>query len=130
MARGRFLPPSSVREAGEAFKAANNPAMAWAKIALVHDSDYMVDRRDLYESFKGWHVAEYGEQSKVPTPKYLIGALHQGMGINQHRKRNGYPLEIGIRMSEEGLAFREDCPRAFGDKIGSGCDRVEVNKPA
>ena len=131
-ARGRFLVPSSMREAGDAFKDANNPALAWAKIALKADPDFMVDRRDLYTSFKGWYAAEYGADAKPLSQKYLINALRQGLGVGHATKiRHGYRLMVGVRMTDEGLTFREECPRPpGGGDIGSGCMMEMVNKPS
>jgi P4 family phage/plasmid primase-like protien len=129
LARGMFTPAASMREAGEAFKAANNPALAWAKVALEMHQRYMIDRRDLYVSFKGWYTSEFGEGAKVPSQKYLINALRHGVTVGPDAVSHGYPLMTGIRMTEAGLSFREECPRGFGADIGSGCMRADVNKP-
>jgi P4 family phage/plasmid primase-like protien len=128
-ARGRFQPPVSMRDAATAFRDANNPAMAWARVALSVNPLSMVDRRDLYASFKAWFSAEYGEGQKTPSQKSLTIALSQALPVGQH-VRDGYRMMTGVKMTEIGLRLRDDCPHAFGDNVGSGRPSSDVNQPA
>jgi hypothetical protein len=131
--RGRFEQPESMRDAGDAFKDANNAALAWAKIGLAVDPFYMVDRRDLYASFKGWHITEYGTDARVPSQKILLNGLRDGLNVGHHTrtKHGGIRFLPGVRLTEEGLAFREDCPRSpGGGDPHSGCPLSQVNQPS
>jgi putative DNA primase/helicase len=127
--RGMFLPPASMREAADAFKAANNPVSTWVAACLVNDSFYMVDRRDLYASFCGWFRAEFGD-TKPPTQKIVMTGLRQCAKLLPDHKSNGRRYMTGIKLTSEGLVFREDAPRSFGGETrGSGDLATEVNKP-
>lgn len=128
--RGRFVPPESMLVAASEFKTANNPVVAWAKSSLEASSEWMVDRRDIYASFKGWYLAEYGESAKVPSQKFLIGGLRQCMTLGtDDPKRNGYPHASGVRMTEDGLTYRRESARDLAGTPGSGCPDSEVNRP-
>ena len=127
--RGKFDPPQSMREAADSFRDQNNPAMAWARDCLDACTMTMVDRRDLAASFHGWYVAEYGTGARVPSQRFLISALRAGMGGQDRQKNGGQRLMAGVRMTDEGLNFREACPHSFGESVGSGCVRDFVNKP-
>lgn len=128
--RGRFVPPESMLLAATEFKSANNPVTAWAKASLEVAAEWMIDRRDLYASFKGWYVAEYGESAKVPSQKFLISGLRQSATLGADEpKRNGYPQVTGIRMTEDGLTYRRESARDLAGNPGSGCPDSEVNRP-
>jgi phage/plasmid-associated DNA primase len=126
--RGRFLPPESMREAAEAFKAANNPVAAWAAACLTVDEFFMVDRRDLYASFCGWFRAEYGD-TRAPSQRFVMTGMRQCVSLLPDHKSHGHRYMTGIALSPEGLAFREDAPRAFGEAAGSGNPSNDINQP-
>lgn len=127
--RGRFQPPASMREAADAFKAANNPVSTWVGACLVSDSFYMVDRRDLYASFCGWFRAEFGD-SKPPVQRPVMIALRQCAKLLPDHNSHGRRYLTGIKLTAEGLLFREDAPRTFaGETRGSGDLPSDVNKP-
>lgn len=128
--RGRFVPPESMLVAASEFKTANNPVVAWAKVSIEASSEWMVDRRDIYASFKGWYLAEYGESAKVPSQKFLISGLRQCMTLGTDEpKRNGYPHASGVRMTDDGLTYRRESARDLATSPGSGCPDSEVNRP-
>jgi P4 family phage/plasmid primase-like protien len=126
--RGRFSPPASMREAATEFKAANNVVDSWAKESLAAASEYMIDRRDAYASFKGWYIAEFGENAKVPSPKFMMMTLRQCMTIGDH-KQVGNRYITGIKMTDDGLIYRKESGHEVGITPGSGCDPKEVNRP-
>lgn len=127
-ARGRFIPPESMLEASAEFKAANNIVGSWAKESLAVSTEHMVDRRDLYASFKGWYAAEHGENAKTPSQKFLIGSLRQCMTLGADHKRSGARYITGIKMTDDGLLYRKESPRESGLSPGSGYPEHEVNQ--
>lgn len=126
--RGRFNPPSAMREASDNFKAANNVVNSWAKESVKIDIEYMIDRRDAYGSFKGWFKSEFGETAKVPSAKFLIASLRQCVTLGADHKSIGVRYLTGIKLTEDGLIYRDES-ESFGEKVGSGCKKDEVNKP-
>lgn len=125
--RGRFDTPATMREAAEDFKAANNVVGSWAKESISIDKLYMVDRRDAYASFKGWIKAEFGDNAKPPSSKFMMSTLRQCLTLGQDYKSNGMRYITGVKLNDDGLIYRDESV-GFGETAGSGCKRGEVNK--
>lgn len=127
-ARGRFDPPRSMNDASADFKASNNVVSVWAKESVVVDKEMMIDRRDAYASFRGWYKAEFGEDAKIPSAKFMMMALRQCMVLGVDHKRVGVRYVTGVKLSDDGLIYRDESG-GYGETIGSGCGRGDVNKP-
>jgi putative DNA primase/helicase len=126
LARGRFLSSDSMADANEDFKAANNPVAAWIKAALEIAPQFMVDRRDIYASFKGWFIAEYGERLAVPPPNTVTRQVKARLPIEDYES-HGNRLMVGVMMTPDGLVFRAQCHSTITENAGPGIRR-RVNK--
>lgn len=127
IARGKFNPPLTMKEEVTKFKADNNVVASWAKECLAASSELMVDRRDLYASFKGWFISEYGETSKVPSAKFFIQTLRKCVSVGSDHKSVGQRYITEAKLTDEGLIYWRESGR-YGENVGSGCKEEHVNK--
>jgi P4 family phage/plasmid primase-like protien len=128
-ARGRYNPPNPMLAASADFKASNNVVGSWVKECVTAASEYMIDRRDAYASFKGWYASEYGSGSRVPSPKFLIMSLRQCITMTDH-KSTGNRYIVGIKLNDDGVIFRRNTIDEDGIGAGSGKGDSDVNQVA
>jgi P4 family phage/plasmid primase-like protien len=64
--RGLYKIPEHVKAAIDDFKVAENPVVAWARIALERSDTSKIDRKDLVCAFNGWWSEDEGRQGSLP----------------------------------------------------------------
>jgi P4 family phage/plasmid primase-like protien len=136
--RGYYDPPAYMTQANAEFKDDNQSISPWLKAAVESHEEFMVDRRDVVDSYRGWHADEWGidPKHKPLHPRALWALIRQltagrKLDVDGRRARTGERFVTGVRLTPEGIGFIDRLSDAIGrnrDQVGSGCDSAQVNK--
>jgi phage/plasmid-associated DNA primase len=130
LARGYYDPPACMLRANAEFKDDNASIGPWLAGAVEYSSHHMVDRRDVVDSYRGWHASEFGFDPKHRplSPRKLwplIRRLRPKLNVDGENKdghcfnKDGERYVVGMKLTARGRAFLAHLLRET-DKAGSG----------
>jgi P4 family phage/plasmid primase-like protien len=129
MARGRFEPPTVMRDAGRSFQDSNDPIGSWIRQCVEPCRATKLARKDLSASFNGWWEME-SDDGKPFSSNSVTRAIGERFPGLADLKLNGERLFGGIRLNDEGLFAWESRVKSagFDKKPAFSITREEVNR--
>ena len=105
--RTSFDPPERMVHAQQEFKDSNATVAAWMRQALMLDETCKVDQRDIYASYQGFVLEEFGEFQRPMAPQTIYKIITSEMPKSVRKRSHGKCYFTGVRLTEDGHAQRE-----------------------
>jgi P4 family phage/plasmid primase-like protien len=122
--RTSFDPPERMVHAQQEFKDSNATVAAWMRQALTLDENCKVDQRDIYASYQGFVLEEFGEFQRPMAPATIYKIIKSEMPKSVRKRSHGKCYFTGVRLTEDGHAQREAVIRHYAGSRTIGSERT------